>query len=154
MCKCTVCGRGLWGGPKQWVGTSNPTRDRARGVPPHLTMYKYPQEHALHGNTLESSLKVGACCSPRTNTVTHTCSRGNSLLTLAGQIPAPPLSPTHLHSHASSSSLRAKLERCFQNCWSVGNMTLRPAESDIHTQTDTSQTRLKCFICIFLSWRR
>lgn len=68
----------------------------------------------------------------------RTCRAGETLLSLTGQIPK---APSHIHTHSIKHtltcllfpSLRARLERCFQNCWSVGNMTLSAAESDMQT---------------------
>lgn len=132
-----------WGCPPiiEWA-----PQNGGRWVRPHLIMYKYPQEHTLQCNALESSWKVCARCSRRRNTVTHTLSRGNSshspwsntssLLSLPPSLPPP---PAHAHSHASSSSVRARPKRRFQNCWSVGNMTLRLAGSDTQTQAARAQ---------------
>ena len=147
--------------PAQWVGSYTlPQSRRPSGTEPeeflHNSARINTQEHALHANTLESSPKVRAHVQQPSYTQTHTHTHkhthtgmvGETLLTLTGPTPAPyprthPHTHTHTHTHkhthlhASSSSLTAELEQHFQNCWSAGNVTLRPAESDIHTHTHT-----------------
>lgn len=155
MCKC-IWGR-LWGVPRH-----QPPAGTARGVPPHLTISKYPHEHALHTHTLESSLKVGASCSPRTNTDAH-MQPGKlfSLSLVKYRLPLLPLPHIHTHtltsliflSQSQTGAVFPELLICWQHdtkaCWEWYTHT------NAHKHPQILQTRrethLKCLNCTFVS---
>lgn len=133
VCICFVEGGGL-GCPLQPLHP----RARARGVPSHLTMYKYPQECALQYNTLESSLRVWASRSPRRNTVTHAWSQGNTSHSCWSNTKPPFSPPTHT-CMPHLPLVRARLERASRIAdllatWHRG--LLRPLRRRAHTRSE------------------
>lgn len=114
-------------------------------------MYKYPQEHALHASTLESSLKLWACCSPRRNTLTHTRRWGNSSHSYWSNTSHPLLPPSHTCLVFLSSQTSAVFPEMLI-CWQ--HDTDRPAESEMHTHSHTYSPDRNTASCLQFFFRK
>lgn len=117
VCSCAEsCPQGVSG----YLHHLQPLQGSAKGVPLHLSDYKYHQEQAV---TLLSHCKLWK----------HTYTELGKVFSLA-LVKYQPLLP-HAYSHAPSSPLRARLKRYFHNRWSVGNI-----KAGCEWQTNTSLT--------------